>query len=73
MTATGCWPRIAPPRPAAEIYNVDYRVMTREGAYRWYNARSAPVRDAKGVIREWQGVLLPIDDRHRPVGGRRRR
>ena len=52
-----------------EVYNVDYRVMTREGLYRWYNARSAPVRDASGAIREWQGVLLPIDESHRPVVG----
>ncbi|WP_237478522.1 PAS domain-containing protein [Lichenibacterium dinghuense] len=52
-----------------EVYNVDYRVMTRDGAYRWYNARSAPVRDATGAIREWQGVLLPIDEHHRPVVG----
>ena len=50
-----------------EAYNVDYRVMTREGVYRWYNARSVPVRDASGAIRERQGVLLPIDDRHRPT------
>ena len=52
-----------------ELYNVDFRVMTREGVYRWYNARSAPVRDASGAVREWQGVLFPIDDDHRPVVG----
>jgi PAS domain S-box-containing protein len=52
-----------------ETYNVDYRVLTQEGVYRWFNARSAPVRDASGAIREWQGVLLPIDDNHRPVVG----
>lgn len=52
-----------------EVYNVDYRVMTREGVYRWYNARSAPVRDASGTMREWQCLLLPIDENHRPVVG----
>ena len=31
------------------IYNVDYRLLTKEGLYRWFNARSAPVRDASGV------------------------
>ncbi|MGI4765435.1 MAG: PAS domain-containing protein [Janthinobacterium lividum] len=51
------------------VYNVDYRIMTRDGVYRWYNARSAPVRDPSGAIREWQGVLLPIDANHRPVVG----
>ena len=51
------------------VYNVDYRVMTRDGTYRWFNARSAPVRDTTGTIREWQGVLLPIDGHQRPVAG----
>ena len=53
----------------SDVYNVDYRVMTRAGTYRWFNARSAPVRDASGAIREWQGVMLPIEDQHRPVVG----
>ena len=51
------------------VYNIDYRVLTKAGEYRWYNARSAPVRDASGTIREWQGVLLPIDGDYRPVVG----
>ena len=51
------------------VYNIDYRVLTQAGEYRWYNARSAPVRDASGAIREWQGVLLPIDGDYRPVIG----
>ena len=41
-------------------YDIDYRILTRGGEYRWFNARSAPVRDPVGTIREWQGVLLPI-------------
>ena len=49
------------------VFNVDYRVMTRDGVYRWFNARSAPVRDPSGAIREWQGVLLPIEGHDRPV------
>ena len=53
----------------SETFDTDYRVMTRDGVYRWFNARSAPVRDVSGTIREWQAVLLPIDDGHRPVVG----
>ena len=49
------------------LYNIDYRVLIKAGQYRWYNARSAPVRDPSGLIREWQGILLPIDGDHRPV------
>ncbi len=51
----------------ATVYNVDYRVMESDGRYGWVNARSTPVRDASGVVREWQGVILPIDEGHRPV------
>ncbi|MGI3899421.1 MAG: PAS domain-containing protein [Janthinobacterium lividum] len=51
----------------ASVYNVDYRVLERDGRYGWVNARSTPVRDASGLVREWQGVLLPIDEGHRPV------
>lgn len=47
--------------------NIDCRILTRDGTHRWYNARSAPVRDASGTIRGWQGVLLPIDGGHRPA------
>ena len=53
------------------VYNIDYRVMTKGGQYRWFNARSAPVRDPSGAIREWQGVLLPIDGDYRPGIGER--
>ena len=49
------------------VFNVECRVMTREGVYRWYKASGAPVRGASGAIREWQGVLLPIGAQHRPV------
>lgn len=55
----------------ATLYNVDYRVLVKAGHYRWYNARSAPVRDPSGTIREWQGILLPIEGDHRPVDDER--
>ena len=45
------------------------QALTKEGGYRRFNARTAPVRDAVGAIREWQGVLLPIDGDHRPAVG----
>lgn len=51
----------------ASVYDADYRVLTRAGTYRWFNARSVPVRDAAGTVQEWQGVLLPIDGAQRPV------
>ncbi len=50
-------------------YDVEYRILTKEGVYRWFNARSAPVRDPSGAIREWQGVLLPIDGDERSEPG----
>ncbi len=47
-------------------YGADYRIRTADGRYRRYRARSAVVRDASGLEREWQGVLLPLDGDPRP-------
>ncbi len=47
------------------VYNIDYRILESDGRYGWFNARSTPVRDALGLVREWQGIILPINDEHR--------
>ncbi len=53
----------------ASVYNIDYRILKADGQYGWFNARSTPVRDPSGAVREWQGIILPIDEEHRPVVG----
>lgn len=44
-------------------YNTEYRVKTRGGGYRWYNARGVPVYDGEGTVREWVGVCIDIHER----------
>ncbi|WP_280525322.1 sensor histidine kinase [Methylobacterium oxalidis] len=46
-------------------YVVEYRVRMRDGAYRWFNGRAAPVLDGAGGILEWAGVCIDIEDRKR--------
>lgn len=39
-------------------YNVNYRVRLKDGNYRWFNARAAPVRGPNGELVEWIGILI---------------
>ncbi|WP_439572176.1 PAS domain-containing protein [Phreatobacter sp.] len=38
-----------------------YRLKLADGRYGWQHARTAPVLDREGVLREWAGVGHPID------------
>lgn len=44
-------------------YNIDQRVLCADGAYRWFNARGAPVLNKDGSVREWVGVYLNVPGR----------
>ncbi|MCX6046758.1 MAG: PAS domain S-box protein [Chloroflexi bacterium] len=44
-------------------YEAELRLRNREGHYRWYLERGAPVRDANGVVLEWYTTATDIDDR----------
>ncbi len=43
-------------------YEVECRLKTHDGAYRWTLGRATPVRDAKGQITRWFGAYTDIDD-----------
>lgn len=43
--------------------DIEYRIETRDGAYRWVRARAQPRRDGAGEIVRWYGTLEDIDDR----------
>jgi PAS domain S-box-containing protein len=43
-------------------YHAQYRLRTVSGGYDWFNVRAAPVRGASGAIREWMGLLQPLQD-----------
>ncbi|MBN9118482.1 MAG: PAS domain S-box protein [Planctomycetes bacterium] len=50
-------------RAAGEQYQVEFRMRPAAGGwYRWFLARSVPVRDPDGIVREWFGTSTDIDD-----------
>jgi PAS domain S-box-containing protein len=48
-----------------EIYDVEYRLRGRDGAYRWFLSRATPLRDRFGVIVRWFGTCTDIDAQKR--------
>lgn len=43
-------------------YEAEYRIRSRDGAYRWFRARALPIRDLKGGIVKWYGTCSDIHD-----------
>jgi len=52
-----------------EPFEMEYRLRTVAGGYRWHLVRAAPMRDSSGVIMKWFGSGTDIDDqmRHQQV------
>jgi PAS domain S-box-containing protein len=46
-------------------YDVEHRCRRSDGAYRWFQVRGFPARDARGGITGWYFLLHDIDDRKR--------
>lgn len=53
-------------------YEVEYRVLRRDGVYRVLLARGAPVRGPDGEVREWIGVNTDISERKEAEASRAR-
>ncbi|SFP60617.1 PAS domain S-box protein [Sphingomonas rubra] len=45
--------------------DADYRLLGRDGRYRWMNVRAVPLVDDKGRIEKWLGMNIDIDERRR--------
>lgn len=45
-----------------ELYEIEYRLRHRSGAYRWTLGRALPLRDEGGRIDRWFGTCTDIDD-----------
>ncbi|WP_437805144.1 GAF domain-containing protein [Sorangium sp. So ce1078] len=43
----------------------EYRLRTRDGAWRWTSMRSAPLCNPDGSVRKWSGMNVDITDRKR--------
>ena len=44
-------------------YDAEWRMLCRDGAYRWFHSRAESLRDDEGHIIRWYGLLHDIDDR----------
>ncbi len=50
---------------AGAPFELEIRVRRKDGQYRWYLVRCAPLRDDQGRIVRWYGTGTDIDDRKR--------
>jgi len=48
-----------------EPFAIQWRIRRADGVYRWAYTRAEGVRNAEGVITQWYGVNIDIDDRIR--------
>jgi PAS domain S-box-containing protein len=48
-----------------EPFDVEHRVLTADGTYRWLHVRGLPLRDTGGNIVRWYNLLTDIDERKR--------
>lgn len=46
-----------------EPIDIEYRLRTRDGAYRWMSARAIPLLDDGGAVQKWLGMNIDIDVR----------
>jgi PAS domain S-box-containing protein len=55
-----------------EPYDFELRLRRFDGAYRWFQARGLPLRDASGAILRWHYLYIDIDERKRAEDALRR-
>lgn len=44
--------------------DVEFRIRRRDGVYRWFKTRAAPVLDARGAVRRWVGSNTDVEELH---------
>ncbi len=47
---------------SGQNYEAEYRMLGRDGDYRWFRARAVPIRDQNGQILRWYGSCSDIHD-----------
>jgi len=58
-------------RIAGQALTATYRLRSRDGSYRWHEARVAPLRTGAGDVRLWVGTATDVEE-HRLAGEERR-
>lgn len=46
-------------------FEIEARIRSRDGEYRWFLARSIPQRFQEGQIARWYGIHIDIEEQHR--------
>jgi two-component system CheB/CheR fusion protein len=44
------------------VFDGQFRIRRADGAYRWFKARSVPIRDSQGSIAKWYGANTDVDE-----------
>lgn len=57
---------------SGEPYDIEYRLLGKDGEYRWFLGRAVPIRDDQGAIAKWIGTCTDIDDKKRAEEALRR-
>ncbi len=47
---------------ALEPFDCELRIRAAGGGYRWFRARSAPIRDARGDVVYWFGICIDVEE-----------
>jgi PAS domain S-box-containing protein len=63
--AVGFWQAAA---AAHSLYDVEFRIRSAGGEYRWFRNLGRPMRDANGQITRWIGTCTDIEDQKRSEG-----
>ncbi|OKH39481.1 hypothetical protein NIES2119_07055 [[Phormidium ambiguum] IAM M-71] len=48
---------------AQSLYHAEYRLLTKDGTYRYFVTQGVPVLNEDGSIREWVGTATDVNDR----------
>ncbi|MEM5437097.1 response regulator [Paraburkholderia diazotrophica] len=59
-------------RSEAAFYRHELRIRRHDGAYRWFDARIAAVRDASGTVSKWFGSCTDIHSQREAIEERER-
>jgi PAS domain S-box-containing protein len=63
------WDRMARRRDVSfangEPFEEEMRIRRADGEYRWFLSRRVPLRDKRGKVVKWYGVVIDIQDRKR--------
>jgi PAS domain S-box-containing protein len=46
-------------------HDADFQLRRSDGTYRWFHARTEPLRDSEDRIIRWYGILYDVDDRRK--------